>query len=89
MTSREARWASSVLHQTPGIRALPPEEQSAIREKVKRFNTWTVDNDPYGEHDFGSFDHNGDASFGKSTTTTASLNSAAKTRAIRGRRGAC
>lgn len=45
--------------QTSGVAALPPEDQSAIREKVERFNTFTEDNDPHGERDFGAFDHNG------------------------------
>ncbi len=44
---------------------LPEEDQSAIREKVELFNKFTVDNDPYGEHDFGSFDHKGQKIFWK------------------------
>ena len=47
------------LVQTSGILALPPEEQLAIHEKVKSFNDFNEDNDPYGEHDFGSFEHAG------------------------------
>jgi hypothetical protein len=50
---------------TPGIAALPPEDQSAIREKVELYNDFTPDNDPYGEHDFGSFRHNGEKIFWK------------------------
>lgn len=42
---------------TEGIAALPPEAQSAIREKVERYNDFTPNNDPYGERDFGSFVH--------------------------------
>jgi hypothetical protein len=42
-----------------GIAALSPADQSAIREKVETFDAFTPDNDPYGEHDFGSFEHNG------------------------------
>lgn len=44
---------------TPGIRNLPAQDQSAIREKVEKFNDFNPDNDPFGEHDYGSFDHNG------------------------------
>jgi hypothetical protein len=44
---------------TEGIAALPPEDQSAIREKVERYDDFTEDNDPYGEHDFGAFTHKG------------------------------
>ena len=47
------------LFQTAGISALPLADQSAIREKVETFDAFTLDNDPYGEHDFGAFDHNG------------------------------
>ena len=39
---------------TPGIKALPAELQEAILSEVRTFNTFTEDNDPYGEHDFGS-----------------------------------
>ena len=28
-------------------------------QKVRRFEAFTPDNDPYGEHDFGSFDFKG------------------------------
>ena len=51
--------------QTSGIAALPPEEQSAIREKVERFNAFTEDNDPHSERDFGAFEHNGERIFWK------------------------
>jgi hypothetical protein len=48
---------ASKLIQTSGISALAPEDQSKIREEVEKFNKFTPDNDPYGEHDFGSFFH--------------------------------
>lgn len=41
---------------TEGIADLPANVQSAIVEKVKNFDAFSPDNDPYGEHDFGSFD---------------------------------
>jgi len=62
---RKAMGIAGRLVQTAGIRALPPEDQSAIREKVEKFEAFTEDNDPYGEHDFGSFDHNGQKIFFK------------------------
>lgn len=49
----------------PGIRALSEPDQSAIREKVERFNDFNPDNDPYGERDFGAFTHNGREIFWK------------------------
>lgn len=57
--ARTAMGVASRVVQTEGIRALDPATQSAIREKVEKFNAFTPDNDPYGEHDFGSFDHAG------------------------------
>ena len=51
--------------QTAGISALPLADQSAIREKVETFNTFTSDNDPHGEHDFGAFEHDGKKIFWK------------------------
>jgi hypothetical protein len=51
--------------QTEGIRALSPADQSSIREKVERFDNFTPDNDPFQEHDFGSFEHDGERIFWK------------------------
>jgi Protein of unknown function (DUF3768) len=39
---------------TEGISALSDQDRSRVVEAVQRFNTFTQDNDPYGEHDFGS-----------------------------------
>lgn len=41
---------------TCGVRALPPERQAAIISRVQSFDTFTEENDPNGEHDFGAFD---------------------------------
>ncbi len=38
---------------TSGIQALRPELIQQIDEAVSRFDSFTPDNDPYGEHDFG------------------------------------
>lgn len=43
-----------VLVLTAGIQALPEEVQVEILYKVRTFNEFTPDNDPHGEHDFGS-----------------------------------
>ena len=53
------------LLQTRGICALSAADQSAIREKVECFDAFTPDNDPYGEHDFGAFEHGGERIFWK------------------------
>ena len=54
---RTAMGVGGRVLQTVGIRALPSHEQSRIREKVELFSDFNADNDPYGEHDFGSFEH--------------------------------
>ncbi len=38
---------------TAGVAALPPETVAAIVLGVQRFDGFSVDNDPHGEHDFG------------------------------------
>jgi Protein of unknown function (DUF3768) len=50
---------------TSGIRALSWDTQAAITERVRSFEEFDADNDPYGEHDFGSFDHGGRTIFWK------------------------
>ena len=62
---RTAMGITGRLIQTPSICALPPGDQSAIREKVELFDAFTPDNDPHQEHDFGSFDHAGQTIFWK------------------------
>ncbi len=62
---RKAMGVAGRLVQTSGICALPSADQSAIREKVEAFDTFTPDNDPHGERDFGSFEHNGEQIFWK------------------------
>jgi len=44
---------------TAGIRALAMDMQHEILAHVRSFEEFNADNDPYGEHDFGSFDHGG------------------------------
>lgn len=58
--ARTAMGIGGKLVQTEGINALAAEDQSRIRERVELFSEFTPDNDPYGEHDFGSFPHNGE-----------------------------
>jgi hypothetical protein len=62
---RTAMGIAGKLVQTPGICALPLEDQSAIRERVETFSDFTEDNDPYGERDFGAFTHKGNKIFWK------------------------
>ena len=50
---------------TDRIFALDEGDRDAILEKIRKFDAFTPDNDPHGEHDFGSIDHNGDRIFWK------------------------
>jgi hypothetical protein len=50
---------------TAGVAALPFADQSAIVGKVMSFEDFTEANDPHGEHDFGSFTHEGQKLFWK------------------------
>jgi len=44
---------------TQGITALSLEIQSQIGKQIHSFNNFNIENDPYGEHDFGSFELDG------------------------------
>lgn len=50
---------------TQGVQALGSAAVSAICEKVQKFNDFAPANDPYREHDFGAFDHDGTRIFWK------------------------
>jgi len=43
-----------------GIAAMSSEDKANIVSMVQNFNDFNEDNDPYGEHDFGSFDYKGE-----------------------------
>jgi hypothetical protein len=53
---------------TQGVRALlsvAGDNLQALMTKVATFNRFTEDNDPYNEHDFGSFEWQGEKLFWK------------------------
>ena len=41
---------------TVGVSALPSDVRAMAIRKVVTYDAWSGDNDPHGEHDFGSFD---------------------------------
>ena len=41
---------------TDGVAALPPETITELWSRVRDYEDFTPDNDPYGEHDFGAFE---------------------------------
>lgn len=52
--ARQAMGLACVAMATEGFRALPEADQSRVRELVETFDAFTLDNDPYGERDFGA-----------------------------------
>ncbi len=60
---------------TQGISALSQEDQASILAKVRDFRDFTADNDPYGEHDFGSFEHQDQKIFWKIDYYAPDMNS--------------
>ena len=50
---------------TDGIFAFSSADRDAILQKVRTFDSFTEDNDPHGEHDFGAFEHDGERIFWK------------------------
>jgi uncharacterized protein DUF3768 len=41
---------------TQGVASLPEETQTQVLERVRHFDDFNAENDPHGEHDFGSFE---------------------------------
>ena len=50
---------------TAGIAAMSPDYQVEIMRRVHGFTAFSPDNDPYAEHDFGSFEYGGKTIFWK------------------------
>lgn len=48
-----------------GIYFKPTNEKAEILSQVRCFDNFTPDNDPYNEHDFGSFDYKGEKIYWK------------------------
>jgi len=54
-----------MLVMTAGVIALGQEHQLKILDAVARFDRFDEDNDPYGEHDFGAVEVEGERLFFK------------------------
>ena len=55
----------NVVVLTRGVANLRDVEVNEVLKKVRDFSEFTKDNDPWGEHDFGAFEHNGRKFFWK------------------------
>lgn len=62
-TGRNAELGTWLI--TQGIQAMPEADQLAILSKVRRFEAFSEDNNPYGERDFGAFEQGGEKVFWK------------------------
>ncbi|MEE7455977.1 hypothetical protein MPAR168_24445 [Methylorubrum populi] len=50
---------------TPGVSQLAPLDRLAVLNLMREFSAFCPDNDPHGEHDFGSVEHRGTRYFWK------------------------
>ena len=55
----------NLLLMTSGVDALGLEAITEILQKVRDFDNFNENNDPYGEHDLGAFDYKGKKIFWK------------------------
>ena len=62
-------FAGGEVTMTAGVYALPDMVKAAALQRAATFDEFNEDNDPLGEHDFGSFELCGRSSFGKSSIT--------------------
>ena len=67
---RQCSSARGKLLVTAGVNAKGPEFVVQAVRAVRAFSDFTEDNDPFGEHDFGSVEVREKRSSGKLTTTT-------------------
>ena len=58
-------FAGGRVMMTAGVNALPDAEKATVLGKVRTFDAFNPDNDPHGEHDFGSFELGGERYFFK------------------------
>ncbi|HXZ15006.1 MAG TPA: DUF3768 domain-containing protein [Roseiarcus sp.] len=52
-------FVGGVVVVTAGVDAMPAEQRKSLLAKVRAFETFSEDNDPHGEHDFGAVDEAG------------------------------
>jgi hypothetical protein len=67
---------------TPGVSELPAETRTAILSAVRSFDKFDADNDPHREHDFGSFEIEGETYFWKIDYYAPDLRSGAENPAL-------
>jgi hypothetical protein len=60
---------------TAGVEAITDDERRSLLQKVRTFDAFSEDNDPHGEHDFGSIDEGGIRYFWKIDYYDRTMNS--------------
>ena len=65
MTISAAPSSAAGSRMTAGVDALPLDTKARVLLAVQSFSNFTKDNDPHGEHDFGSFSVEGETYFWK------------------------
>jgi hypothetical protein len=63
--AHRANVPATTVFVTHGIATLSPQALCAILNAIRTFDAFNEDNDPWGEHDFGSFEHNGNTIYWK------------------------
>ncbi len=58
-------FSNGIMNTTSGIQALGEKTVLDICLKVMKYNEFTEDNKPYGEHDFGVIEHEGETIYWK------------------------
>ena len=61
---RKTFWGGRVM-MTAGVAVLECPVRNAVVEKIKAFDAFDDDNDPWGKHDFISIEHDGQTFFAK------------------------
>ena len=61
---RKTFWGGRVM-MTAGVAALENPVRNVVVEKIKAFDAFDDDNDPWGKHDFISIEHDGQTFFAK------------------------
>lgn len=59
----EFRRTTQYMRKMPGVLALP--DVDGLVQAVRDFKSFTYDNDPWGEHDFGSINWHGEKTYWK------------------------
>jgi Protein of unknown function (DUF3768) len=52
-------FVGGVVMLTAGVEGMPDDQRRKLLQALRAFDTFSNDNDPHGEHDFGAIDQDG------------------------------